>query len=367
MAAHKVRPPPSPKSLPNSSAGRPKSGPADNHNPNPRPLAFYTAPRNNPAAICPPQLTFRERSNAVSDNLPATEGRNAASVSIDSLTPLQIVELMNAEDKQVAAAVAANSSQIASAIEAVTARLRQGGRLIYTGAGTSGRLGVLDASECPPTFSVPRGLIIGLIAGGPQALTTAVEGAEDNREAGRTDLAALQITSRDAVMGIAASGRTPYVLGALQLARSTGCLTLGLACTPNSHLEAAVDIMIAPATGPEILTGSTRLKAGTATKMVLNMLTTGVMIRLGKTYGNLMVDLHASNEKLRDRALRIVAEITGLPQNDAAEVLRNCSGEVKTAIVAARRGLSPEDARIVLRTAEGQLRKALQPPDNSKQ
>ncbi|MFM7055322.1 MAG: N-acetylmuramic acid 6-phosphate etherase [Planctomycetota bacterium] len=292
--------------------------------------------------------------------LPATEGRNSASASIDSLSPQQIVELMNAEDQLVAAAVATQSSRIAAAIEAVTARLQQGGRLIYVGAGTSGRLGVLDASECPPTFSVPRGLIIGLIAGGPQALTNAVEGAEDNREAGRNDLAALQVSSRDAVMGIAASGRTPYVLGALEQARSSGCLTLGLACSPASPIEAAVDIMIAPVTGPEILTGSTRLKAGTATKMVLNMLTTGTMIRLGKTYGNLMVDLNASNEKLRDRAVRIVADITGLSRADAAQILNTCGGEVKTAIVAARRQCSADDARNALSTAGGQLRHALE-------
>lgn len=296
----------------------------------------------------------------VSSHLPATEGRNAASVSIDSLSPLEIVALMNAEDSLVAAAVAKESSQIAAAINAVSERLRLGGRLIYVGAGTSGRLGVLDASECPPTFSVPRGLIIGLIAGGPQALTTAVEGAEDNRAAGATDLAALQITSLDVVMGIAASGRTPYVLGALELARKTGCLTLGLACSPASPIQAAVEIMVAPITGPEILTGSTRLKAGTATKMVLNMLTTGVMIRLGKTYGNLMVDLNASNEKLRDRAQRIVADITGLAQPDAAAALDACHGEVKTAIVSVLRQLSPENSRKALSDAGGQLRKALE-------
>lgn len=299
------------------------------------------------------------------DYLPATEGRNTASASVDSLSPQQIVELMNTEDRLVATAVATQSTQIAAAIEAVTERLRHGGRLIYVGAGTSGRLGVLDASECPPTFSVPRGMIIGLIAGGPQALTTAVEGAEDNREAGATDLAALQITSRDAVMGIAASGRTPYVLGALELARQTGCLTLGLACSPASPLESAVEIMIAPVTGPEILTGSTRLKAGTATKMVLNMITTGTMIGLGKTYGNLMVDLRASNEKLRDRAVRIVAEITGLARHDATQVLNACSGEVKTAIVAARRRLSPDASRDALSKAGGQLRKALETADGN--
>ena len=325
----------------------------------PRPLAFYAPQSDNhrrTRKITPPSPS---RTRLVTSQLPATEGRNAASTSLDSLSPQQIVELMNAEDRLVATAVATQSAQIAAAIEAVTERVRHGGRLIYVGAGTSGRLGVLDASECPPTFSVPAGIIIGLIAGGPQALTTAVEGAEDNREAGKTDLAALLITSRDAVMGIAASGRTPYVLGALELARQTGCLTLGLACSPASPLEDAVEIMITPVTGPEVLTGSTRLKAGTATKLVLNMLTTGTMIRLGKTYGNLMVDLRASNEKLRDRAVRIVAELTGLARSDATQVLNSCDGEVKTAIVSARRNLSPNASRNALTQAGGQLRKAL--------
>jgi N-acetylmuramic acid 6-phosphate etherase len=320
----------------------------------------FVLPKATIAPLAPVNPVISNEITIVSSHLPATEGRNAASVSIDSLSPLEIVALMNAEDSLVAAAVAKESSQIAAAIAAVSERLRQGGRLIYAGAGTSGRLGVLDASECPPTFSVHRGLIIGLIAGGPQALTTAVEGAEDNRAAGATDLAALQITSLDAVMGIAASGRTPYVLGALELARKTGCLTLGLACSPASPIQAAVDIMVAPITGPEILTGSTRLKAGTATKMVLNMLTTGVMIRLGKTYGNLMVDLNASNEKLRDRAQRIVADITGLAQPDAAAALEACHGEVKTAIVSVLRQLSPENSRKALSEAGGQLRKALE-------
>ena len=290
----------------------------------------------------------------------ATEARNPGSANIDQLSALELVALMNREDARVAAAVAAESAAIALAIERVSTCLRRGGRLIYVGAGTSGRLGVLDASECPPTFSVPRGLVIGLIAGGSRALTSAVEGAEDDREAGAGDLAALAPCANDAVMGIAASGRTPYVLGALELARRNGCLTLGLACNPGSVMTKAVEIMITPVVGPEILTGSTRLKSGTATKLVLNMLTTGVMIRLGKTYGNLMVDLNASNEKLRDRAVRIVMELTGLSRADAELVLRQCEGEVKTAIVCAQLGLEPTAARERLQLAGGQLRGALE-------
>jgi N-acetylmuramic acid 6-phosphate etherase len=300
---------------------------------------------------------------AVSESLPAnaaTEARNPRSTHIDQLSTSELVALMNREDGSVAAAVAAESGAIALAIERVAECMRRGGRLIYVGAGTSGRLGVLDASECPPTFSVPQGLVIGLIAGGSRALTSAVEGAEDDREAGASDLAAVGPGDNDAVMGIAASGRTPYVLGALKLARQRGCLTLGFACNPSSVMAASVDIMITPLVGPEILTGSTRLKSGTATKMVLNMLTTGVMIRLGKTYGNLMVDLNASNEKLRDRAVRIVIELTGLSREDAELVLRRCGGEVKTAIVCARQGLEPEAARERLLLAGGQLRAALQ-------
>lgn len=303
--------------------------------------------------------------DAVSESLPAnaaTETRNPRSASIDQLSTADLVALMNREDSSVAAAVATESKAIALAIERVSERMRQGGRLIYTGAGTSGRLGVLDASECPPTFSVPQGLIIGLIAGGSRALTSAVEGAEDDREAGAKDLAAVEPATNDSVMGIAASGRTPYVLGALELARQKGCLTLGLACNSGSAMATAVDIMITPVVGPEILTGSTRLKSGTATKMVLNMLTTGLMIRLGRTYGNLMVDLNASNEKLRDRAVRIVIELTGLPRTNAEWILQNCGGEVKTAIVCARLGLKPEAARERLQLANGQLRTALEGP-----
>ena len=289
----------------------------------------------------------------------ATEARNPASLKIDTLTPLQLVQVMNEADAAVPAAVASQAPAIARAITEISGRMRQGGRLIYAGAGTSGRLGVLDAAECPPTFSVPPGMVTGVIAGGLTALTNAVEGAEDDSRQGAADLLALNLTSLDSVMGIAASGRTPWVLGAITAAREAGCLTLGLACNAGSVLADAVDIMITPVVGPEIITGSTRLKAGTATKLVLNTLTTGIMVQLGKTLGNLMVDLKATNEKLQDRAVRIVSEITGLAGSQATEILQQCSGEVKTAVVVSLTGLSPAEARQRLQSCAGQLRQAL--------
>ncbi len=290
----------------------------------------------------------------------STEARNTASGTIDSLSALQIVELMNSEDAMVAAAVRTQSTSIAAAIDVVAEAFRNGGRLIYIGAGTSGRLGVLDASECPPTFSVPRSMVVGLIAGGPSALTSAIEGAEDRAEQGRADLENISLTARDIVMGIAASGRTPYVLGGLQFAREIGATTIGFACNDESALIPLSDIMIAPVVGPEVITGSTRLKAGTATKMVLNMLTTGAMVRIGKTFGNLMVDLTASNEKLRDRSQRIVSDLTGLSSEAAQKILSECSHQVKTAIVVHHRKLTPEAAREQLKQCNGHLRNALQ-------
>lgn len=290
----------------------------------------------------------------------STEARNTASGTIDSLSALQIVELMNSEDAMVAAAVRTQSTSIASAIDGVAEAFRNGGRLIYIGAGTSGRLGVLDASECPPTFSVPRSMVVGLIAGGPSALTSAIEGAEDRAEQGRADLENISLTARDIVMGIAASGRTPYVLGGLQFAREIGATTIGFACNDDSALIPLSDIMIAPVVGPEVITGSTRLKAGTATKMVLNMLTTGAMVRIGKTFGNLMVDLTATNEKLRDRSQRIVSDLTGLSSEAAQKILSECSHQVKTAIVVHHRKLTPEAAREQLKQCNGHLRNALQ-------
>jgi N-acetylmuramic acid 6-phosphate etherase len=289
----------------------------------------------------------------------ATETRNAASATIDSLSPLQIVRLMNAEDQHVIDAVAREELAIARAIEVIAERFTVGGRLIYVGAGTSGRLGVLDASECPPTFSTPPEMVVGLIAGGRDALTRAIEGAEDDAPAAVAELKSLQVTARDVVMGIATSGRTPYVLGALEHARSIGAYTIGFACNQGSAVARVAELMIAPIVGPEVITGSTRLKAGTATKLVLNMLTTGAMVRIGKTYGNLMVDLRATNVKLRDRSERIVADLTNLPQSQSAELLCECGGEVKTAIVAALRDVSPDEARRLLSLCSGHLRATL--------
>jgi N-acetylmuramic acid 6-phosphate etherase len=237
--------------------------------------------------------------------------------------------------------------------------LRGGGRLIYIGAGTSGRLGVLDASECPPTFSTPPGLVVGWIAGGSGALTKAVEELEDDANVGRADAERLAISDKDAVVGITASGRTPFVLGAIAAANELGALTIGLSCNHNSALEQLVEIMITPVVGPEVIAGSTRLKAGTAQKMVLNMLSTGTMILLGKTFGNLMVDLRATNSKLRQRATGIVQEATGLGEFDAAALLEAAGDEAKTAIVAARSGTGPAVARARLAAAGGSVRAAL--------
>jgi N-acetylmuramic acid 6-phosphate etherase len=240
-----------------------------------------------------------------------TEGRNPDSADIDRLSARQIVELMNREDARVAEAVGREAEPIARAVELIAERLRAGGRLVYIGAGTSGRLGVLDASECPPTFNSPPGQVIGLIAGGSAALTRAVEGAEDREEDGAADLRLARLSAADVLVGIATSGRTPYVIGGLKHARSIGAATIGLSCNPQSALHEHADIAITPVVGPEVVSGSTRLKAGTATKMVLNMLSTGTMVRLGKTYGNLMVDLQARNAKLVERSARIVSLVTG--------------------------------------------------------
>jgi N-acetylmuramic acid 6-phosphate etherase len=290
-----------------------------------------------------------------------TEGRNPASENLDQLTPSQLVRLMIAEDARVVPAVAAQAEAIARAIEVIADRLRAGGRLVYAGAGTSGRLGVLDATECPPTFGAPPGQVIGLIAGGPSALTRAVEGAEDRPELAERDLEALGLGAGDVLVGIATSGRTPYVLAALEYARRLGAFTVGLSCNADAELAPRVDVAITPVVGPEVLTGSTRLKAGTATKLVLNMLSTGAMVRLGKAYGNLMVDLRATNEKLRARANRIVRQLTRLDRPAAADLLTRCGGELKTALVAHQAGVPPEEARARLATAGGQVRGALTP------
>jgi N-acetylmuramic acid 6-phosphate etherase len=288
-----------------------------------------------------------------------TEAVNPASARIDELDAAAIVAVMNAEDALVAAAVARESAAIARAIDVIADRFRRGGRLVYIGAGTSGRLGVLDASECPPTFGTPPEMVVGLIAGGPQALTRAVEGAEDSRELAAADLAAIDLSAADVLVGIATSGRTPYVLGGLAHARAVGAFAIGFACNDNSELEPLTDLMIVPRVGPEIVTGSTRLKAGTATKMVLNMLTTGAMIRIGKTYGNLMVDLRATNTKLVARTRRIVTLLTGASEEEAERLVAAADGELKTAVVSRARGVSPADARRLLAEAGGHLRRAV--------
>ncbi len=291
-----------------------------------------------------------------------TEQRNPRSTAVDTLSALQIVELMNQEDALVAVAVQQQSRAIAAGVELIADCFRAGGRLFYLGAGTSGRLGVLDASECPPTFSTPPGMVIGVIAGGSAALTQAIEGAEDDPQQAARDLQQHQFGSEDVLVGIATSGRTPYVLGGLQFARELGAATIGFTCNPTSELHDQADIVIAPVVGPEIISGSTRLKSGTATKMVLNMLTTGAMVLIGKTYGNLMVDLRATNTKLKARSIRIVSEIAGLDSQQAQEQLAAADGEVKTAIVAARHAVSAEVARGMLRNAAGSLRTALETP-----
>jgi N-acetylmuramic acid 6-phosphate etherase len=292
--------------------------------------------------------------------MPTTEASNPRTHAIDCMPTLEMVRAMGDEDATVAAAVAAEAPHIAAAIDAIAARLHAGGRLVYCGAGTSGRLGALDAYECPATFNVSPDLVVACIAGGGFERGLASDAAEDDAEAGATDLRHLHLAARDAVVGIAASGRTPYVLGAIAYARAVGALTIGLACNAASPLAHAVKISIAPATGPEVISGSTRLKAGTAQKMVLNMLSTGTMIRLGKTYGNLMVDVQTTNTKLRARAIGIIQQITGLSADEAERALAAADGEVKTAILMAQSHLAPAAARTRLAQHGGDLRAALE-------
>ncbi len=292
-------------------------------------------------------------------NLLTTETRNERSTHLDSLSTIEIVELMNSEDALLAAAVAVEKQSIARAIDAIVASFQSGARLFYIGAGTSGRLGVLDASECPPTFNTPAEMVVGIIAGGDGALRRAVEGAEDSATQAAEDLAKHRFSARDTLVGIASSGGTPYVLGGLDYAKQCGAVTVGLTCNANSILHQHADIIIAPVVGPEVLSGSTRLKAGTATKMVLNMLTTGAMVKIGKTYGNLMVDLRASNNKLRLRSIRIVGEVTGLDAEASAELLARCDGDVKTAIVSYLVSIDASAARERLGLVGGRLREAL--------
>ena len=264
-----------------------------------------------------------------------TEQPNPASASIDALATEDMLRIINAEDRKVADAVAGEIPAIARAVDAIVASFRQGGRLFYIGAGTSGRLGVLDASECPPTFGVPAGMVQGIIAGGEPALSRATEASEDDPASGARDLAARGFTARDALVGIAASGRTPYVLGAIAEAKRLGAVTVGISCTPDSELARAVAIPIAPLVGPEVIAGSTRLKAGTAQKLVLNMLSTGAFIRMGYVYGNLMVNVQPTNAKLADRARRIVAQAAGVSGELAGEWLDAAGGNVRAAILMA--------------------------------
>jgi N-acetylmuramic acid 6-phosphate etherase len=288
-----------------------------------------------------------------------TEAFRPELAEIDRQPTLEIARLMNAEDAGVPAAVAAQLPAITAAIDAIAARMSRGGRLVYAGAGTAGRLGVLDASECPPTFNTSPEQVLGLIAGGPAAMVTSVEGAEDSKALAAADLDELKLTPDDTVVGIAASGRTPYAVGAVEHARALGALTVGLSCNAGSALAAAAEHGIEVVVGPEILTGSTRLKAGTAQKLVLNMLSTITMIRLGKTYGNLMVDVRASNEKLRARSRRIVTLATGAEAEAVEAALAATGGEVKPAILVVLGGVDGPTAARLLADAGGHLRAAL--------
>ncbi|WP_030854627.1 N-acetylmuramic acid 6-phosphate etherase [Streptomyces sp. NRRL F-4474] len=288
-----------------------------------------------------------------------TEAFRPELAEIDRLSTLDIARTMNAEDATVPAAVAARLPQIAAAVDEIAERMARGGRLVYAGAGTAGRMGVLDASECPPTFNTDPADVVGLIAGGPSAMVRAVEGAEDSPQLAAEDLAALRIGPDDTVVGISASGRTPYAIGAVEAARARGALTVGLSCNAGSALAAAADHGIEVVVGPELLTGSTRLKAGTAQKLVLNLISTITMIRLGKTYGNLMVDMRSSNEKLRARARRIVALATGAPDDEIEAALTATGGEVKNAILVVLGEVDGQAAAELLAASRGHLREAL--------
>ena len=288
-----------------------------------------------------------------------SEQRNPNTLHIDALSSLEIVTLLNHEDKQVAFAVEKNLPQIAQAVEHIVAAFQAGGRLVYMGAGTSGRLGVLDASECPPTFGVSSSMVVGLIAGGEAALRNAVEGAEDNREAGEQDLRHIHFSRKDVLVGIAASGRTPYVIGGLQYAKQLGATTISLVSNPNASMSDIADIAITTAVGPEALTGSSRLKSGTAQKMVLNILTTAAMIRLGKCYQNLMVDVQATNQKLKARAIRIVMQATECDQITAEQTLFTTHGNAKLSIMMLLSGLDKDQAEAVLTQNKGRLQDAL--------
>ncbi len=292
-------------------------------------------------------------------NLPTTERRNPNSASVDTLSTQEIVDLIGGEDMIVPQAVATQREPIAAAVDMIVDRLRAGGRLFYVGAGTSGRLGVLDASECPPTFGVDPSLVQGIIAGGRQALVRSIEGAEDYPEDGAAAIDAKHVSPKDTVVGLAACGMTPFVHGALQRARQIGAGTVFVTCAPEAVRSIPAEIVINPVVGPEVITGSTRMKAGTATKLVLNTLTTTAMIKLGKVYGNLMVDLKAVNEKLRDRSIRIVMDVTELPRQRAKALLARADGRVKAALVMHFRGVEFNQALEILATHDQMLRPAI--------
>ncbi|KHT62022.1 N-acetylmuramic acid-6-phosphate etherase [Photobacterium gaetbulicola] len=288
-----------------------------------------------------------------------TESRNSASAEIDTLSTTDMLKVINQEDQKVALAVEAVLPEIAHAVDAIAKAFMQDGRLIYSGAGTSGRLGILDASECPPTFGSKPEQVVGLIAGGHKAILKAVENAEDNREMGAGDLQALGFNSKDVLVGIAASGRTPYVLGAMEYAKSVGATVACISCNPQSPMSQAADIAITPVVGPEIVTGSSRLKAGTAQKLILNMLTTGAMIKTGKVYGNLMVDVEATNAKLVERQKNIVMAATECSRKEAIDALEACNGHCKTAIVMLLAGVDASQAASLLDENQGFTRKAI--------
>jgi len=288
-----------------------------------------------------------------------TEQRNPASAEIDTLPTEEVLRIVNAEDHQVADAVEREIPAIARAVDAIVEAFQRGGRLFYIGAGTSGRLGVLDASECPPTFSVPPEMVQGIIAGGPAALSRATEATEDDPAMGARDLTERGFTARDVLVGIAASGRTPYVLGAVEEARRLGAVTVGIGCTPDSELARAAAMAITPLVGPEVIAGSTRMKAGTAQKLVLNMLTTGAFIRMGYVYGNLMVNVQPKNAKLADRARRIVAQAAGVTDERAGELLDAAGNSVRVAIVMGKTGAARIEAERRLAAAGGDISRAL--------
>ncbi|SDZ61194.1 N-acetylmuramic acid 6-phosphate etherase [Evansella caseinilytica] len=289
----------------------------------------------------------------------ATEQRNQRTMNLDEMSVLEVLQTMNKEDRTVPDAIAKVLPVIEKLVIRIIAAMKSGGRLIYAGAGTSGRLGVLDAAECPPTFGVPPGLVIGLIAGGQRAFTEAIEGSEDSMEAGKQDLENVNLTAKDVVLGLAASGRTPYVIGALQYAEKLGAATASLACNENAAISKHAQFPLEIVTGPEVLTGSTRLKAGTAQKLVLNMISTTVMIGLGKVYQNLMVDVQPTNEKLFHRAKGIIRQATGVDESAAASYFEQANGNVKAAIIMILTGMSHEEALVRLEKSEGFVRNAV--------